>query len=147
MIELYTPTVLCLQEVKHPFPANAGNHVVRVNSFDKTALIRYSEDESSVDILKKLSVSNRTPMTTEIRNFLENKNDRSQVKYLEKVFKNSPNVGAVDYDDTLNRISRLMGAKPSFSPALDKTLRNAIISKQGNIYDHLTLHTSQDEEV
>lgn len=85
MIELYTPTVLCLQEVKHPFPANAGNHVVRVNSFDKTALIRYSEDESPVDILKKLSVSNMTP---EIRNFLENKDERIQVRYLETVFKN-----------------------------------------------------------
>ena len=40
-----------------------------------------------------------------------------------------------------------MESKFLFSPALDKTFGNAIISKQGNIFEHKTLDTAKNEEV
>ena len=123
MIELHAPDVVCLQEVKHPFPSNKGNHVVRVNGNDKAALLRYSDDESSSEILTRLTLPT---ITDDLTQFLEDPLARNKVGYLDKVFKNAK---CEKNKNVLDEISKSSNMKFEFTSAMDATFGNAILIK------------------
>ena len=126
MISSYSPEFICLQEVKHPFPYNPGNHVVRLGK-NKT-LLRYSDEESAEQILHRISNPD-----DEIKNFFRNSEIRNASIYLQKVSETKL-IKTRSTDTVLSKISKFaIGKGFLFSPALDCTFGNAIIYKKNII--------------
>ena len=130
-IAALAPDVCCLQEVKHPFPAEPadGDRVVRVSATDRSALLRYGKDESAQSIKARLNI--RANVGGDVEDFFADGAKRRDIPYLQKVFQDNDKVTVKPVTETsLSRISAAMNLTQRdfhFERALDETFGNAIV--------------------
>lgn len=136
VVESEAPDVVCLQEVKHPFPTSPedGHRVVRVGT--RAQLLRYSDDEGDAAITERLrSIGWRGSVPDAVQRFASDVSARRNARYMHGVLKTDGG-GVRDSGETksvdtaLHAIARSMGSNdPLFCAAKDETFGNAILSR------------------
>jgi endonuclease/exonuclease/phosphatase family metal-dependent hydrolase len=148
-VDEIVPDVCCLQEVKHPFPAepSLGQHIVQVSAVDKSALLRYSNSDSASEIRGRLNIP--TKLDDKDNRFFVDAHFRNSLEYLDKVLQSQTKISCKPYPATaLSNLSKAMTLNEDsvhFSPACDKTFGNAVICKNVGQPETLALHFQGSE--